>query len=138
MCYIRQTRNYPQDSNPRSSRIWITWSELNTWICPQDSNPRPRAKMQARRRTLNFSKCNWCSLLWLQALHQNNTSRENRSRKCCMWNSCSWFWWKTDKKRCTNNYVMSRVKKLSSLVFCRKTHFTNIGHSAHISHKVTM
>ena len=32
--------------------------------------------------------------------------------------SCFRFWWKTYTKRCTNNYVISRVKRLSSPALC--------------------
>ena len=29
-----------------------------------------------------------------------------------------WSWWKTYTKRCTNNYVIWRIKRLSSLALC--------------------
>ena len=32
--------------------------------------------------------------------------------------SCFRFWWKTYIKRCTNNYVISHVKRLSSVALC--------------------
>ena len=32
--------------------------------------------------------------------------------------NCFRFWWKTYTKRCTSNYVISRVKRLSSPVLC--------------------
>ena len=65
-----------------------TNSELNlgprlgfkTWIYPWDWNPRPRANMRTRIRTLNSWNSNQCSLLWSQHLHHNNIMRDNRSR----------------------------------------------------------
>ena len=32
--------------------------------------------------------------------------------------NCFWFWWKTYTKCCTSNYVISRVKRLSSPTHC--------------------
>ena len=36
------------------------------------------------------------------------------------WNNISFFrfWWQAYTKRCTNNYLISRVKRLSSLTLC--------------------
>ena len=57
--------------------------------------------------TKQFLPClNWlATCFWFQNMFWKNIN-------------CFRFWWKTYTKRCTSNYVISRVKRLSSPALC--------------------
>ena len=79
--------------------------------------PPPRPSIKNLHRMYHIilyyhvtKQCLHC-LIWLITCFQfQNMFRKNIS--------CFRFWWKTCTKCCTNNYVISRVKRVSQPAFC--------------------